>query len=190
VEGSVVGRHEIDEKKLRSYELSVYADKAAAAGELERARSLMREAAELNAVYSIRAAYVGVEDQRRVRLTPSIRRLLLPCILEAGFLPDPPGRWKETSTIQRHRAGYTHSLSLGRVKFGGRLAVLVARWADPSSVSYFDWHRLNMREGALAYRTQTEVEAVCVKWREILKTAVFPWFDSGIYPSVEETAVP
>ena len=181
LEEFLVGQHEIDEKKHRSYVLSVNSDQAAAVGELERAKELMREAAGLNAVYSIRAQYVGLEDKRRIRLGPSIRRLLLPFILEAGFSPDPPGQWKENRFLQRHRAGYTHSLYLGRVKFGGQLAFTAARFSDASSVEYFDWHRLNMREGALAYRTQTEVEAACVRWRDILEDVVFPWFDSGVY---------
>lgn len=173
----MIGLHEIDEKKSRSYELSVYSDQAAAAGDLERARELMREAASLNATYSVRAAFVGSTDPRKVRLSPTIRKVLLPTILDAGFASVPGGPWKEGVVLERKRGRVTHSLYMGRSRFGGRFGMDVARFTSEADVERFDWHRLNMRDGELAFRTQEEVEAVCARWKEILESEVFPWLD-------------
>jgi hypothetical protein len=173
----MTGLHEIDEKKKRSYELSVYSDKAAAAGDIEQARKLMHEAASLNAAYSVRAAFVGSKDPRKVRLSPTVRKVLLPTILGAGFESVPEGPWKEGARLERRRGGVTHQLYMGRSKFGGRFSIDVARFTSAADVECFDWHRLNMRDGDLAFRTQEEVEAVCARWKEILESEVFPWLD-------------
>lgn len=50
----------IDEQKHKAYVLSVEADMARAQGDLEQARSLMSQAAALDATYSIRAEWMGM----------------------------------------------------------------------------------------------------------------------------------
>ena len=173
------GIHEIDEKKVRSYELSVYSDKAAAQGDLDQAAELMRQAAALNRTYEIRAKFVGSADSRRVRVTATIRRLLLPPILDAGFSTHPDGPWAEGRVLQRTRGPFTHSLLLGRHKFGKSLGVMASRHSVDTGAAHFDWRHLNFRSGQLAYRTQAELESVCMTWLELLQTFVFPWFDAG-----------
>ena len=175
----MAGIHEINDRKLRSYELSIHADKAAAEGNLSRANTLMREAASLNRTYEVRARFVGSADRRRVRVTATIRRLLLPCILDAGFSTHPEGPWAEGRFLQRTRGAFTHTLLLGRHKFGKSLGVMASRHAVDVSVAHFDWRRLNFRSGELAYRTQEELDAVCMTWQKLLQTSVFPWFDAG-----------
>ena len=182
----MVGLHEIDERKSRAYELSVYADKAVAGGDIARARDLMAQAAELDGTYAVRAALVGSVDQRKVRLAPTIRRLLLPGIFAAGFSTHPEGPWKEGVYLERQRGDFTHSLLIGRSKFGGRLGVDAVRRTGPADVQRFDWHRLNMRSGDLAFRTQEEVEAVCIRWREIIELEVVPWLETGAYRNRQE----
>ena len=81
----------IDEQTSRAYELSARADMLAQRGELEQARALMSEAARLDGTYSVRAELLGVADPRPVKVASSVRKLLRPFLLEAGFQCNPLG---------------------------------------------------------------------------------------------------
>jgi len=172
----------IDEQTSRAYELSARADMLAQRGELEQARALMSEAARLDGTYSVRAELLGVADPRPVKVASSVRKLLRPFLLEAGFQCNPLGLANGDGIFERVRGTVTHSLLIGRHKLGGRLRVNAARYSDPSAVSYFDWRVTGIRTASLAYRTQRELEAVCGRWTQVLTQWVFPWLETGTDP--------
>ena len=168
----------IDEQKHRAYVLSVEADALIAAGRFDEARRLMQQAAVIDGAYSIRAEHVGQFDKRTVRVSTAVRSLLIPWLSSKGFNVDDGDPWSEGKFLRRVARSSSQSLVIGRVKFGHALSVLAARIVLNDPADYYDFRKLNLRSGSLAYKTQTELEAVCVRWREILEQHVLPWLES------------
>ena len=174
-------KNEIDVVGHRAYELSIFSDKAIEIGDIDRARDLMYEAASLDQMYSVRASFVGQQDKRSLRVAPTVRKLLIPHLTVLGFLCVPPGSWKQGTILERIDGSTTHGLIIGVHKFGGVLGVTAGRYSSPDDVTYFDWRRSSLRSGCLAYKTQQEVEAVCIRWREVIDEYVLLWLKSGEY---------
>lgn len=172
------GQHEIDQQNLKAYETSVEADKLLAAGRVEDGRRVMAEAAALSAEYSVRAELFGVSDKRRISVTNTVRRKLVPFLTDAGFALQFGTEWSEGSVFVRRVGDVEQSIILGRTKFGKRLGVNAARWRDPQKVEHFSWAVAGLRSNALAYSTQRELEAVCGRWRELMTEHLWPWFAS------------
>jgi hypothetical protein len=159
----------------RAYELSAKAEAARAAGDVERGQALIRQAAELDRTYSVRAELFGSSDPRRVQVSQSVRRLIVPALEANGFHPSAPGAWREGIYFERRVGAMTHNVLIGRDKFGGRLGLSVSKHADETNVIRFNWSDLGILTGTLSYRTQVELEAVCKRWTELLISNVFPW---------------
>lgn len=161
---------EIDGVGVRAYELSIESDRAVKAGDVSRARQLMLEAARLDGRYGIRAAFVGRSDERSVRVSSPL--------LEVGFRCTEGTSWKQGTFLERRVGNAMQSLLPGTEKFGGAIGMLACREVG-GSVAYFDWRKSTLRSGRLNYRTQTELEAACMRWNEVLRGEVVPWLDRG-----------
>ena len=172
------GPNEVNEVATRAYELSVRADRLLDQGDLAQAKTLMTEAAMIDGTYAVRAELLGVPDTRRVRVNPAVKKLVVPFLTDAGFLQNPLGLAYGDRIFERSRSSNTHFLFISRTKFRQVLGTLAGRYSNPSDVVYFDWRLTNVQSGALAYRTQREVEAVCTRLTELLAQWVFPWLDS------------
>ena len=173
----MVERHEIDRRHLDAYERSVRADKLVEAGRLQKARRAMAGAAALDGMYSVRAELLGEKDTRRVQVSGTVRRTIVPFLAAAGFDTDDGTRWSEGRILSRRRADVHQSLLIARHKFGQRLGVMTARRRDPSRVESYDWRLVGLRSGSLAYKTQLELEAVCARWCALISSRLWPWFE-------------
>lgn len=171
------GLHEIDRKKLTGYERSIEADKLLAKGLIDEARIKMAEAADADKTYSVRAELIGRKDTRQIRVSTTVRLILIPFLTEAGFEVAESGKWAEGKFLRRTKDNVINSILIGRVKFGNGLSIMVAQYQDQSKVEYFDWCTIGIRSGTLAYKTQEELEAVCRRWCDLITLYVFPWFD-------------
>jgi hypothetical protein len=169
---------EIDSVGTRAYELSVESDRAADGGNVLLAQQLMREAADLDGRYSVRALFVGKSDGRRVRVSPTLRRLVIAPLVDAGFRCGERDSWSPGVFLERRVGEVRHSLLPGIDKFGGAIGMLACREAA-GRVTYFDWKQSKLRSGRICYRTQAELEAACARWNEILRAVVFPWWDAA-----------
>jgi hypothetical protein len=167
----------VDQQKSEAYERSIQADTLLAQGRLDEARRAMAEAAALDGTYWVRAELIGRPDDRRIRVSSTVRRTLVPFLAAAGFATDEGGPWAEGRQLARSRAGARHVILLGRGKFGHRLGVGAARWRDAAQVEHYDWRAVGSRTGDLAYSTQLELEAVCARWQELIARHLLPWFD-------------
>lgn len=159
-----------------AYELYARAVRALTTGDLPVARFLMSEAATLDATYAVRARFLGVEDTRTVRVAATVRRTLLPFLAQEGFEPVNPGPGRSGTCLERKVAGVTHSLLLGPDKFGGALGIHAAKHSGHHDVRYFDWGKTGVLTGTLRYATQGELEAVCERWKDLIRSHVLPWF--------------
>jgi len=171
------GLHEIDQNKHDAYVLSVEADKMLAEGYINEARLKMSEAANLDKAYAVRAELIGHEDKRKIRVSSTVRRIIIPFLIEADFKIKDNVHWSEGKDLQRKINDVNNVVLIGRDKFGNRLSILAAKWKDPKEVEYYDWHSIGMRSGSLAYKTQEELELVCRRWCEIINIHILPWFD-------------
>jgi hypothetical protein len=147
------------------------ADKALAHGDLERARSLMSQAAALDSTYAVRAELIGTADSRAIRVAATVRRILVPFLVSQGFSGE------STSSFARERGDVKDLVLVGRDKFGGRLGLMGASTVGGGPAVYFDWRTVGNRTGSLAYSTQGEIEAVCRRWCELLQSHLLPWFE-------------
>ena len=163
--------HTIDEVKSKAYTLCAQADNALRDGSPEAGKTLMAEAAALDATYAIRAEHFGVSDERTVRVAPAIRRILKPALEARGFTEE------SRNFFVRHRARALDSIYVGRDKFGGRLGLMVAVCVGKSPALYFDWKLIGNRSGSVAYKTQLEVESACEYWLATIRTHVLPWLE-------------
>ncbi len=171
------GLHEIDHKKLAGYEKSIEADKLLAKGLIDEARIMMTDAASADKTYSVRAELIGRQDSRKIRVSTTVRQIIIPFLTEAGFNVTEGGKWAEGKFLRRTKDNVINSILIGRDKFGNRLGIMVAQYQDQSKVEYFDWCTIGIRSGTLAYKTQEELEAVCKRWCDLITLYVFPWFD-------------
>ena len=167
--------HEIDQNKHDAYVKSVEADKLLVIGRIEEARGTMQAAAALDKTYEVRAELIGRKDARKIQVSATVRRILIPFLTTAGFAVSAGGRWSEGKFLYRHNDA--HIIHIGRDKFGHRLGLLAARCRDTSTTDYFDWRIAGIRSGCLAYTTQEELERVCWRWCDILSLHVFPWLE-------------
>src|SRR5262245_7623642 len=156
---------QIDAVGRRAYELSVGSDHALKAGNLPRAQELMLEAARLDGRYGIRAAFVGKPDARVVRVSPTLRKIVIAPLVELGFRCRHGTSWKQGTFLERRVGNVMQSLLPGTEKFGGAIGILACREVG-GAVACFDWRQSTVRSGKLDYRTQAEIEAVCVRWTE------------------------
>jgi hypothetical protein len=170
-------KHRIDQKKHDAYVKSIEADKLLAMGRITEARRKMEEAAALDTTYAVRAEYIGREDTRKIRVSATVRKILVPFLAQAGFEVSDGGYWAEGKELSRENANTHHTILIGRGKFGHRLSILAARSGDAISPEIFDWRTVGIRSECLAYTTQEELEAVCLRWCDLLTLHVFPWFD-------------
>ncbi|GAK50710.1 hypothetical protein U14_01943 [Candidatus Moduliflexus flocculans] len=168
--------HEIDQNKHEAYVKSIEADKLLVMGRIEDARFTMEAAAALDKTYVVRAELLGRKDPRKIQVSATVRRILIPFLTTAGFAVSGGGRWSEGTFLSRHHEA--HMILIGRDKFGHRLGILAARRRDPSPTEYFDWRTVGIRSGCLAYTTQEELEVVCWRWCDILSWHLFPWLDA------------
>jgi hypothetical protein len=173
------GIHEMDEAKHSGYIKSVEAEKLLALGKLDEARLKMAEAAELDRTYAVRAELIGREDGRRLRVSATVRKVIIPFLTKAGFEVDGGGGWSEGKFLKRRKNNAEHAVLIGRDKFGYRLSVMAARITESGKCEYFDMRTTGIRSGSLAYKTQTELEAVCTRWCELIARHVFPWWEAG-----------
>ncbi|MBN2086388.1 MAG: hypothetical protein JW748_14305 [Anaerolineales bacterium] len=176
------GIHEIDEAKLAGYEKSVEADKLLAAGRIGEARQKMAEAAELDKAYAVRAELIGREDARKIRVGAAVRKILVPFLVQAGFGIDGGGGWSEGKYLKRRKNKAEQTVLIGRDKFGYRLSVLAARIPDSDKCEFFNLRTIGIRSDSLAYKTQAELEAACVRWCELIERHIFPWWEEGRAP--------
>ena len=173
------GNHEIDTLSMQAYERSVAAEKLVAQGRVDEGRELMAAAAKLDLTYSVRAEFIGKVDRRRVEVSRTVRRTLVPFLSAAGFGVKGGGAWSEGEFLERSgEGGVDDAVLIGRSKFGHRLGILAAR-RYRSGVEYFDWKGIGLRSGRLAYATQQELEAACGRWQELISMHVFPWWDEA-----------
>ena len=170
-------QHRVETIAPAAHAMSVDADRLAAAGKVAEARTLMQAAAELDRAYAIRARTVGQADARRIRLSETIRKALIPFFAELGFKPRGGGKWSMGEFLERERDGCHQSILVGRDKFGGRVGVASAQYRSPDHVEWYSWRQAGIRQGALAYKTQTDLEAACVLWRELVSEYLVPWWD-------------
>lgn len=168
--------HEIDHQKLRGYELSVQADKFIQAGLFNEAHEVLKKAAESDATYYVRALSVPEPDERKIQVSVTVRKLLIPPILGRGFKTPDGTAWKKGVVLERVAEGIRNSLYIGRQKFGHGLGVDACKQSDEGIVQRFDWRTINLRTGTLVYKTQKELESVCLHWVTLLETHIFPWF--------------
>jgi hypothetical protein len=98
----------------------------------------MIEAAVLDGRYSVRADFVGHSDERAVRVSATIRKLVIPPLLQAGFCCKEAGSWKRGVFLERTVGNVVHSLLPGVEKFGGSIGILAARVVG-EKVDYFNW---------------------------------------------------
>jgi hypothetical protein len=170
------GLHAIDQENVRAYELSVEADRLLAAGRVEEGRRVIERAAAVSKEYEIRARFFGVQDTRKIQVSKTIRKIVVPFLMDAGFTLQFGQKWSEGGMFQRLVPDWEHSVSIGRTKFGHGCGVLAACWRDPRKVEYFNWRPVGMLSGTLAYKTQGELEAACQRWCELMSAHLFPWF--------------
>lgn len=93
-------------------------------------------------------------------------------VIDAGFE-------NKYGMFERRRGSMIHNLMIGRGKFGHGLSVTAARYTHPGDVEYFAWPATGILTASLVYVTQTELEAVCRRWTDVLADWVFPWFESS-----------
>jgi hypothetical protein len=173
---SVAEPLEVDKDGHEAYVRSVEADKLLAQGNVAEAQRVMAEAAALDGTYSIRAKCLGQPDSRRPRVSSTIRRIVLPVLVDAGFSVDGGGLWSDGCGLSREVDGVAQSVLIGRHKFGHRLGVTLARYRSPGPAEYYTWRTIGIRSGSLAYATQLELEAVCTRWCELIREYGLPWF--------------
>jgi hypothetical protein len=169
---------EIDDVGARAYEFSIESERALKAGDVSTAKQLMLEAARLDGRYGIRAAFVDKSDERAVRVSPTLRKLVIAPLLQGGFRCREGTSWKQGTFLERQVGNILQSLLPGTEKFGGAIGMLACREVG-GCVAYFDWRQSALRSGRLDYRTQAELEAVCVRWNEVLCEEVVPWLEHG-----------
>ncbi len=174
-----IGMHEIDQKKLQAYEKGVAADKLLAMGRMKEAQLMMAEAASLDGAYAVRAELLGRPDGRRPRIEATVRKILVPFLVEAGFAIADNGPWTAGKMLNRRRGDCRHMILIGREKFGHMLGVMAMRQREGGKSEYFDWCSACIRSGGLAYATQTELEAVCARWCDLIALHLFPWLDTS-----------
>jgi len=163
-------------RRTKAYELYARAETLESKGDLEQARKMMIEAADLDKSYSIRATYLGQTDVRRISPTSTIKRLLIPCLFEKGFFPREGGKnWNPGKTLIRHGTNVEHFIIIGIPKFGRSISVLASKCEPGGEAKYFEWTVVGILTGSLAYSSQTELEASCQKWLELINSHVFPW---------------
>lgn len=164
---------------MKAYELRVEADKAREQGNISQAADLLRQAAELDATYSVLAELIDSQTPfQRPRVESTVRRLLVPHLAALGFEVPSDGPWKEGQMLTRQRPRGQESVYISRTKSGGMLRLLASRTVG-DDVTYFDTKQIDIRSGALAYRSQEELESVCTRWREIVTRHIVPWFDGA-----------
>ncbi|MBI9049570.1 MAG: hypothetical protein JEZ00_09130 [Anaerolineaceae bacterium] len=156
---------------------SVEADKLLALGQIADARASMAEAAALDRAYMVRAELIGQEDARKIRVSTTVRKILIPFLSEVGFAVSDGQRWAEGNFLNRTIGGMQHSILIGRSKFGYQLGLMAAKWQHAHKVQHFDWHIAGLRSGTLAYKTQAELEVVCDRWRDLITRYLYPWFE-------------
>ncbi len=175
----MAGLHEVDQARCDAYVKSVEADALASQGRLEDARRAMLEASALDRCFSVRAELLGKPDGRRVQVSRTVRRVLVPFLIGVGFQVEGADRWSEGHFLSRIRGAAHGSVLIGRDKFGHQLGLLAARWREPTAVQYFDWKAIGYRSGTLAYRTQSELELVCSRWCALISAHLMPWFEEN-----------
>ena len=116
-------------------------------------------------------------------MSPTLRKLVIAPLLQVGFRCTEGASWKQGTFLERRVGNVMQSLLPGTEKFGGAIGMLACR-AVGGGMAYFDWRQSTLRSGRLNYRTQAELEAVCVRWNEVLREEVVPWLERGeIKPS-------
>src|SRR5687768_124596 len=104
--------HAIDHENVRAYELSVEADHLLAAGRPDEGRKVMEQAAAVSKEYEIRARFFGVQDTRRIQVAKTIRKTIVPFLMNAGFTLQFGQKWSEGSVFVRLVRGLEQSVSI------------------------------------------------------------------------------
>jgi hypothetical protein len=123
-------------------------------------------------------------DARKPRLAAAINAILLPVMHARGFRvvihPDAPvaPRWSSGAVFVQgppDMRGPHSVVNIGAMKFGGRLALNLARTFDGRTFEPFDWTRHALPPEDLSYGTHDELERAVHRVVDLLERAAFAW---------------
>jgi hypothetical protein len=118
----------------------------------------------------------------KARVKETVRRRVVPHLVELGFVvmsPGNDGEWSEGSYFRRVRGGLEEVISIGRHKFGGALGLLVTRERPAKNYEGMDWVKEGLSPASLKYETQGDLERVVDTVLAFTRDRVLPWFDRG-----------